>query len=90
MATALTYKSGPKARDLRTVLLEDVRESVLLLPTGRLDVVVGKLLHGTTCRHTFWAAELGTDPDSDDFAVPAELVRQRREMKIATIVRRHK
>jgi hypothetical protein len=89
MATAITYQSGPKARDLRTVIVEDVRRSVVLLPTGRLDIVQAKLLHGTACRHEFWAEVLGTDPSSDDFVVEATQVRQVREMNIA-VKARHK
>jgi hypothetical protein len=86
-AVALTYQSGPRARDLRTVICEDVRTSVMLLPTGSLDVITAKLLHGTACRCAFWAAELGTDPASDDFVIPASAVRQQRTMQIA--VRSH-
>ena len=76
MAAALTYQSGPRKSDKRTVLLEDVRSTVVLLPTGRMEIMVGKQLHGTACRHAFWAEVLGTDPDSDDFAVPADQVVQ--------------
>lgn len=83
MATALTYRSGPKARDLRTVIVEDVRKSVVLLPAGRLDIVTAKLLHGTACRCTWWAEQLGTDPDSDDFVVEASQIVAQREMQIA-------
>jgi hypothetical protein len=81
--TALTYQSGPRRNDLRTVVLEDVTSSVMLLPTGSLDVVVGKLLHGTTCRHPQWAEWLGTDPASDTFMIPASAVRQQREIQVA-------
>ena len=87
MAQAITYRSGPGSRDLRTVIVEDVRQTTLLLPGGALDIVQAKLLHGTACRHEFWADALGTDPDSDDFAVPAEAVVQQREIQIATKVR---
>lgn len=83
MATALTYRSGPKARDLRTVIVEDVRKSVVLLPAGRLDIVTAKLLHGTACRCVWWAEHLGTDPDSDDFVVQADQIVAQREMQIA-------
>jgi hypothetical protein len=83
MATALTYRSGPKARDLRTVTVEDVRKSVVLLPAGRLDIVTAKLLHGTACRCSWWAEQLGTDPDSDDFVVEASQVIAQREMAVA-------
>ena len=88
--TAITYQSGPRAKDLRTVIVEDIRTSVVLLPTGSLDVVQAKLLHGTACRHEFWAAELGTDPDSDEFAIPASALRQQREIGVAVKVKTHK
>ena len=80
---ALTYQSGPKARDLRTVICEDVRTSVMLLPTGSLDVITAKLLHGTACRHVWWSEQLGTDPDDDTFIVPAAQVVAQREMNVA-------
>jgi hypothetical protein len=90
MAQAITYKTGTSRSALRTVIVDDVRESVVLLPAGRLDVVHAKLLHGTSCRHAWWAEVLGTDPDSDDFIVPAEQIVQRREMNIAVKARHHK
>ena len=90
MATAVTYQSGPRKSDLRTVIVEDVRRSVVLLPTGSLDVLTAKLLHGTACRHPQWAEWLGTDPESDSFAVPAESVRSEREIKIAVKVKSHR
>lgn len=89
MATAITYQSGPRKSDLRTVIVDDVRQTVVLLPAGRMDVVVAKLLHGSACRHEFWAEALGTDPGSDDFAVEAGQVVQTREMTIA-VKARHK
>lgn len=90
MATAITYRTTGRRSDLRTVLVDEVQESVVLLPTGPLDLIVGKLLHGTTCRHEFWAEALGTDPDSDHFAVPAEQVVARREMQVAVRIKKHK
>ena len=83
MATAITYSTTGKARDLRTVLVEDVRNSVVLLPTGRLDVVQAKLLHGTACRCSWWAEVLGSDPASDDFLVPSAQIVAQREMTVA-------
>jgi hypothetical protein len=47
MATAITYRTGERASALRTVLLDDVHDTVVLMPAGRLDVVVGKQLRGT-------------------------------------------
>lgn len=67
--------------DLRTVLVSDIRDSVVLLPAGRLDVVLGKLLHGSTCAHHFWDQELATE--GDDFAVPASQVVARRAKTVA-------
>lgn len=90
MATAITYQSGTRKSDLRTVVVDEVRTSVVLLPTGRLDVVMAKLLHGTSCRHDFWAEALGTDPESDDFVVEASQIRAQREMTIAVKVKRSK
>jgi hypothetical protein len=89
MAVALTYQSGPRASDLRTVICEDVRNSVVLLPEGRLDIVVAKLLCGTASRCDFWAAELELQ-DAHDFAVPADKIRARREMAVGAIVKTHK
>lgn len=88
MTTAITYQSGPRKSDLRTVVVDDVRRSVILLPTGSLDVVTAKLLEGTCSAADFWTEELGTD--SDTFIVPAGQIRAQREMTIATIVRRKK
>lgn len=90
MSTAITYRSGPKARDLRTVIVEDVRRTVVLLPAGRLDVVQAKLLRGTADRCEFWAEVLGTDPASDDFLVAADQVVAERPMQIAVKVTKRK
>ena len=70
-ATAITYRSGPRKSVLRTVLVSDVRQSVVLLPTGTFDLLIAKLLHGSQCAHSFWAEELGLDPESDEF-IPAD------------------
>lgn len=79
MATAITYKTGESASKLRTVLVDDARKSIVLLPAGRLEVMVGKQLHGQrACRHEFWDEVLGTD--GDDFAVLMEQVTQVREV----------
>ena len=83
MAVAITYESGPKARDLRTVLVEDVHQSTVLLPTGALDVTQAKLLHGTACRCSWWAEQLGTEPESDDFIVSTAQIVAKREMAVA-------
>jgi hypothetical protein len=88
MTTAITYQSGPRKSDLRTVVVDDVRTSTVLLPTGRMDVVVAKLLHGTACRHKFWDEILGTS--GDDFVVEASQVVFERDMQVAVKVRRHK
>jgi len=91
MATvAITYQSGPRKCDLRTVVVEDVRKTVVLLPAGRLEVLTASLLEGTCSAHDFWAEQLGTDPADHEFICPAEAVRQQREMNVAAITRRHK
>lgn len=87
MATALTYRTTERRKDLRTVIVEDVRNTVVLLPEGRLDVVTAKLLHGTACRCSWWAEVLGTDQASDDFAVAASQIVAQRKMQIATKAR---
>jgi hypothetical protein len=79
-ATTITYQSGPRKSDKRTVLVESVARKIVLLPAGRLEILTAKLLHGQTCRHNWWAEVLGTDPESGDFAVPAEHVTQIREL----------
>jgi hypothetical protein len=79
MATAITYQSGLRRSDLRTVLVEDVR-GVKLVTGGEL--VLGKLVHGShECGHRFWNDVLGTS--GDDFAVERDKVRQVREFRIA-------
>ena len=78
--TAITYRTGTSARALRTVIVDDAHTVVLVAPE-RLELLTGKLLHGTTCAHSFWDGVLGTS--GDDFAVPASQVTQVREMQIA-------
>jgi hypothetical protein len=87
MATALTYQTCEKRGALRTVIVDDVRQSIVLLPTGSLDVVTAKLLHGTTCRHPQWAEWLGTDPNDETFIIPSAQIVQIREIQIATNAR---
>lgn len=69
-ATRVTYRTGESASKLRTVIVTGGRRSVVLLPSGRLDILQAKALHGMACAHRFWADELGLDPESDDFVVP--------------------
>jgi hypothetical protein len=88
VASAITYQSGSRRSDLRTVIAEDVQRAVVLLPSGRLEVLTAKLLHGTTCAHRFWADELGLDADDDTFSCPAEMVRAVRDIKIAAKARK--
>jgi hypothetical protein len=88
-AVAITYQSGPRKSDLRTVICEDVHSTVVLLPQGSLDIVQATLVCGTTSRCDFWAEELGL-PDAHDFAAPADKIVQTRPIQIAAIVRRHK
>lgn len=57
-----------------------VRSTTVLSPTGRLAITMAKLLHGSrACRRNWWAEMLGTDPSSDDLAVPTDQVLQTRE-----------
>jgi hypothetical protein len=88
MATAITYSTTGRKRDLRTVLVEDVRRTVVLLPSGSLDVILAKLLHGTSCAHKFWDEALGTV--GDDFVIPADQVVSQRELQVAVRVKKHK
>jgi hypothetical protein len=91
VSTAITYSTTGRKSDLRTVVVENVNQTVVLLPTGRMEVMVAKLLHGTACRkETFWDELLGQAHDDDSFVVPAEQVVQVREMAVAVRVKRHK
>jgi hypothetical protein len=83
MATAITYRTGEAATKLRTVVVEDVRHVKLISGSG-MDILTGKLLHGTRCGHEFWDEVLGTS--GDDFAVPATQVTQVRDIQIAVKV----
>lgn len=85
MTEAITYRSGSKARDLRTVIVRDVRSTVLLLPSGSLDVITAKLLCGSSCATDFWHQQLGTS--GDDFIVHAAQVVARRPITVATIAK---
>ena len=87
MATALTYSTSGRKRDLRTALVDEVRSTVVLLPTGSLDVVTAKLLEGTASRHQFWAEVLGTNPADHTFICPADQIIARREITVAAIVK---
>jgi len=83
MAEAVTYSTtGPK-RDLRTVVVSDAREITVLAADGPVKILAARLLHGTKCAHEWWAQQLGTDPDSSDFAVPVTQVVAVREMAVA-------
>jgi hypothetical protein len=91
MAAAITYSTTVRKGDLRTVIVEDVRSSIVLLPQGRLSVLTAKLLHGTACRkESFWDEVLGQAHDDDTFVIPADQVLARREIAIAVKVKRHK
>jgi hypothetical protein len=89
VATAVTYSTTGRKGDLRTVICEDVRRTVVLLPAGRLEVMTAKLLCGTASRCDFWAAELGL-PDAHHVAIPASQIVAKREMAIGARVIRHK
>lgn len=86
MATAITYRTGTSRSALRTVIVEGAHPVVVVAPE-RVELLAGKLLHGTTCAHGFWDEVLATS--GDDFAVPREQVTQVREMAVA-VKARHK
>lgn len=76
---AVTYRTGTRARDMRTVLLTDARRSVVLLPgQARMEILQGQHEHGRACACRFWAEELGLDVSDRTFAIPAEAVAQAR------------
>jgi hypothetical protein len=87
VATAITYRTGEQATALRTVILDDVRCSVVILPTRRIDVLLGKLLCGTSCACSFWNHV--QDSDGSDFLIPSSSVVQRRDIQVAAVVKRH-
>lgn len=87
MATAVTYRTGERKSALRTVLVEDA-QTVTVVTGGGIELLTGKLLHGTTCACRFWADELGLS--GDGFAVEKSAVVQVREMQIGAKVVRHK
>jgi hypothetical protein len=84
---AITYRTGERASDLRTVIVEDAHTVVMVSGSG-MDLLAGKLLHGTQCAHSFWDEQLGTE--GDDFVVPASAVVAQRPIQIAAKVVRHK
>jgi hypothetical protein len=81
--TAITYSTTGKRRDLRTVVVTGAREITVLAADGPIEVLTATVLHGTKCAHEWWAGQLGTDPDSNDFAVPIAQVVAIREMAVA-------
>ena len=87
---AITYRTCEKRSALRTVVVEDVCNTVVLLPTGSLDVVTATLLEGTTSRHSFWAEALATDPADHQFICPADQLVARRPIQIAVKVKSRK
>ena len=74
----MAVKADVECRQLRR---DDVRSSVIVLPTGRMDVMLAKLLLGSTCDHKVWDDKPGTE--GDDLVMPAEPVMAQREMTIA-------
>jgi hypothetical protein len=81
VASAITYRTGASGRDLRTVIVRDPRECDVLLPgRERMRVILGELLEGTASAHSWWAEQLGLDPESHDFVCPADQVVAQREL----------
>lgn len=78
-ATAVTYRTGTRRSDLRTVIVEGVH--TVVLATGGTKLLAAKLLHGTQCAHSCWDEVLGTE--GDDFVVPQHSVVQVREICVA-------
>ncbi len=78
-ATAVTYRTGNRHGELRTVLVRDARKSVVLLPSGSLEILQATLLHGMACRHEFWDDILGTS--GDDFVISADQIVQIRTIR---------
>ena len=73
---AITYQSGARRGQLRTVLVEGAHKSIVVLPAGRLEIMTGQLVHGQTCRkESFWDDVLGQAHDDDTFICPADSVR---------------
>ena len=85
MATFVTYRTGESRSKLRTVIVGEARTQVVLLPTGRLEVLTAKLLCGTTCRTDWWNEVLGLT--GTDFAIPAAQVVKTVERKVAVIAK---
>ena len=81
MAIAVTYRTGTAMSKLRTVIVDDARTHVVLLPIGRLSVLTAKLLCGSTCAADWWNEVLGMT--GADFAIPTAQIAQTREIKIA-------
>jgi hypothetical protein len=82
---AITYRTGTAESKLRTVIVDDARTQVVLLPTGRLSILTAKLLCGSTCATGWWNEVLGLT--GGDFAIPAGQVVQTREIRVATIAK---
>lgn len=87
MATFVTYKTGTTAGKLRTVVVDEARTLVVLLPTGRLEILAAKLLCGSHCATDWWNEVLGLA--GNDFAIPTAQVVQTVERKVATIAKHY-
>jgi hypothetical protein len=88
--TAVTYRTGDSARDLRTGHRSRRAPVVVLHPSGRLGILQAKLLHGQTCRQKFWEEVLSLEGDNDEFGVPMAQVTQIRQVSVSTSRRRHR
>jgi len=87
VSVAITYRTSERRNDLRTVLVEDVHSTAVLLPTRSTRCGDSQV----AARHDlplFLAAEvLGTDPSSDDSAVPTAQVVAQHPIQIAVKAR---
>jgi hypothetical protein len=88
VATMVTYSTDGKRSHLRSVVVEDLHRSVVLLPAGSLSILQGKHQHGTACACKVWAQELVLDVTDTTFAVPVEAIVQTRTITNVKISKR--
>ncbi len=75
----VTYQSGPRASDLRTVVLTGKPRIAARSRSGKvvMDLLVGTLAEGKYSAHAWWQTEVfGSAPADHTFMVPAEMVRK--------------
>jgi hypothetical protein len=74
---AVTYQSGPRHSDLRTVLIVGKPKIQMAVRKGGLCAasLTVTLAEGRRSAKPFWDDVLGMDSDDYTFVIPAELVR---------------